>query len=612
MIESLFLMSASGSAAFLASCLLRRLIGERLSAQRQYAAMKLILLFFLLPIGPCLRFLSEIPEGAAGISSLEAAPAVSELQLPEAVSNGLPAMPAALPRLELSASAGQVCMALWCFCAAGILLCKAMRFARFQRRLQKVGLIAPPPGTWKMLQSCRRERNIRASVQIWISPAAPVPFAAGLRKPAIILPNREFSQKELQYILLHELTHIKSGDLWIRRLSMLAAAIHWWNPLVWLWNRKCIELSEESCDAQVVSGLSSRDRADYGRVLLKTACRAEMPEGLMASLSSAELLQRRLTKMLHAKALTKKQKRLSAGVLAALLLCGSAAAVSAQSPVIIQNLPKSGQVSGQGSDSPGSQGPSTDEIQQDVSTSPAPAEERNENSLAPMLETEQDQARNPGAPASAQPSGDAAGQGGAAEAGSGDSPRIPQTYQNALRGDSALISARGGTPLPDDDPESYYSIDGAFYKLFVSKDHYMMREYDVGNWDSLDASKQQAAAAALVNGDYPRNSAGESYGPSSLANYVGYYPDLIAARGTRGEAGYVRDADSAALPSLPAETCPHEFMVPLYDSEGAVIGEFAVGCGGHFSGGATVDAVKTALGEMPSPESGEALLGVRQ
>ena len=107
---------------------------------------------------------------------------------------------------------------------------------------------------------------------------------------------------------------------------MLAAAIHWWNPLVWLWNRKCIELSEESCDAQVVSGLSSRDRADYGRVLLKTACRAEMPEGLMASLSSAELLQRRLTKMLHAKALTKKQKRLSAGVLAALLLCGSAAA----------------------------------------------------------------------------------------------------------------------------------------------------------------------------------------------------------------------------------------------------------------------------------------------
>ena len=99
----------------------------------------------------------------------------------------------------------------------------------------------------------------------------------------------------------------------------------------------------------------------------------------------------------------------------------------------------------------------------------------------------------------------------------------------------------------------------------------------------------------------PRNSTGESYGPSSLANYVGYNPDLTAALGTRGEAGYVRDADSAALPSLPAETCPHEFMVPLYDSEGTVIGEFVVGCGGHFSGGATVDAVKTALGENSAP-----------
>ena len=46
---------------------------------------------------------------------------------------------------------------------------------------------------------------------------------------------------------------------------------------------------------------------------------------------------------------------------------------------------------------------------------------------------------------------------------------IPEKYQNAVRGDAQLIIARGGTILPDDDPEAYRKINGVYYKQYAAK-----------------------------------------------------------------------------------------------------------------------------------------------
>ena len=609
MTELLFLMGMSGSAAILLCFLLCRLTEKRLSARQQYAAMKFVLVFLLLPIGPCLNFLLELLQETTQISSSEMTPvlpATSGGWLPGAVPDAVPTDAVSLPQLTISPSGDQICTALWGLCAAAILFYKFLRFARSKRCLRQAGLIEASPDTQLIFRTCQQKLHIHRSVRIRLSSAVPAPFATGLLKPVVILPIRDFSERDLRCILLHELTHIKSGDLLIRWFSMFATAVHWWNPLVWLWNRKLVELSEASCDERVVSGWSAQERIDYGRVLLKTACHWEMPEGLTASISSARSLQRRVAKMLHAKALTKKQKMFSPGMILALLLCGSAAAVSMRSPVVIQEDPRPTGVSGQAFASSGLQNTPSDGTQLNdpvlSATREGDTEKTNGNFGDPIGEAEQDQARDPDVPAPARPSGDGAEEEAAAEsAGPGGPTGLPEAYQNAQKGNASLILARGGTLLPDDDPESYYSINGTFYKLFVSKGNDMLRESDVGNWDSLDPSKQQIASETLLNGDYPRNSCGESYGHSGLTNYVGYSPDLIMALGTHGESGYIRDTDSALLHSLPAEECPHEFMIPLYDSEGAVIGEFSVGCGGHFSGDMTIDAAKEILAEDSAP-----------
>ena len=164
--------------------------------------------------------------------------------------------------------------------------------------------------------------------------------------------------------------------------------------------------------------------------------------------------------------------------------------------------------------------------------------------------------------------------------------RTPATVpENPRRGDVDLIKSQGGTILPDDDPASYSGND----KLFKDKNGELRAEWTVGNKDALQESDKKAMGKSLVDGDYPKNSKGESYGSLLLADYVGYMPDLqyIAAYPPEDRPeGYIREAElhkaGTALRGLSKEECPHWYSIPLYNSEGNVIGEYKVGCEGHY------------------------------
>ena len=101
----------------------------------------------------------------------------------------------------------------------------------------------------------------------------------------------------------------------------------------------------------------------------------------------------------------------------------------------------------------------------------------------------------------------------------------------------------------------------------------------------------------LVDGKYPRNQFGESYGPQSLAKYTGEEPDLIPVRATNGEWGYARaeDFNGPEIHTLEdaaayMENLPDSWAIPVYDLEGNVIGEFV-----FESGTLSDDEIREAL-----------------
>ena len=142
--------------------------------------------------------------------------------------------------------------------------------------------------------------------------------------------------------------------------------------------------------------------------------------------------------------------------------------------------------------------------------------------------------------------------------------------ENPRRGDEALIKSRGGVILPDDDPQSYRG------------DAKMFRDRN-GTLRFENSQDKALAEKYLVNGDYPKNEKGESYGLGQLADYVGYEPDL-AKMGDEYVRMAERQAEFDKLRGLSKEDCPHAYTYHLYDQEGEVIREQTDPCQGHYEG----------------------------
>ena len=87
-----------------------------------------------------------------------------------------------------------------------------------------------------------------------------------------------------------------------------------------------------------------------------------------------------------------------------------------------------------------------------------------------------------------------------------------------------------------------------------------------------DQLMQELAEKWLVDGDYPKNDKGETYGPEILFDIVGHLPDLISTTATNGKDGYLRNSELEALLSSFDEQRSNK--LPVYDLEGNVIGEF--------------------------------------
>lgn len=94
------------------------------------------------------------------------------------------------------------------------------------------------------------------------------PMIVGAVKPTLLLPEMDFSEGQLALVFRHELIHYRRRDIWYKLVLLLANAIHWFNPAVWLMVRAADRDLELSCDEAVVAGRDEDYREEYGRCLL--------------------------------------------------------------------------------------------------------------------------------------------------------------------------------------------------------------------------------------------------------------------------------------------------------------------------------------------------------
>ena len=94
------------------------------------------------------------------------------------------------------------------------------------------------------------------------------PFTMGIIKSVIYLPDKDLFEKDLQYILKHELIHCKEKDILWKLLFLTANIIHWFNPFVWIMRRFAENDVEQACDERVLRNATMEECREYSDVIL--------------------------------------------------------------------------------------------------------------------------------------------------------------------------------------------------------------------------------------------------------------------------------------------------------------------------------------------------------
>jgi len=221
---------------------------------------------------------------------------VPEASFPPAVTTEPVEPPAPeLPALSLQAwgMLASVTVSVLLFGWLVVVACSLRRLAR-----DRSNHIGQPPWLGDVLAECAGKLRLRRAPRLVVMERVRSPAVLGLFRPVLTCPPKPEGRRRMSHILLHELAHIKRGDMFVNAAQTLVHVLFWFHPAVWLAGRRLRHLRELCCDATVSKLL--RERTGEYRATLMDAARSMVfgrtgpGLGLLGLFESASRLRQRL------------------------------------------------------------------------------------------------------------------------------------------------------------------------------------------------------------------------------------------------------------------------------------------------------------------------------
>ncbi|MEO1028381.1 MAG: M56 family metallopeptidase, partial [Pseudomonadota bacterium] len=143
--------------------------------------------------------------------------------------------------------------------------------------------------------------GLRRGVLVKTSLLTSGPLVTGLFKPVVLVPawfEEDYTPAEQDAALLHEMMHVKRGDLLSLQIALIVMALQWFNPLAHVAVGRFRADQEAACDQDVLNQGQSSPRT-YGETLVKTVAIANASRhgALAASLTLNHAIKERLILM---------------------------------------------------------------------------------------------------------------------------------------------------------------------------------------------------------------------------------------------------------------------------------------------------------------------------
>ncbi|WBL48566.1 M56 family metallopeptidase [Clostridium estertheticum] len=136
----------------------------------------------------------------------------------------------------------------------------------------KNGHVCDNEEVMQLLLQCKNKLNIKSIIKVINTNEIKTPCIYGFIKPKLLLPigiENYVDKTELQFIILHELAHVKRQDIIVSCITGVLQIIHWFNPIIWYSFYRMSNDKELACDALALSHINCENYIDYGKTIIK-------------------------------------------------------------------------------------------------------------------------------------------------------------------------------------------------------------------------------------------------------------------------------------------------------------------------------------------------------
>jgi len=133
------------------------------------------------------------------------------------------------------------------------------------------------PFAYPELPALAQALGIRHSVTVLETGRGGMPMTFGLVRPAVFIPADavHWTPERCRVVLLHELAHVRRGDIATNLLARTALIFCWWNPLAWTAWREFLKERVRAADDLVLS--AGACASEYAGHLLEIARTMQAP-----------------------------------------------------------------------------------------------------------------------------------------------------------------------------------------------------------------------------------------------------------------------------------------------------------------------------------------------
>ena len=313
----MIVMSLAGSMVVVCYLILYFLIKKHFSLKCQSLILKLALFLYLVPVSEQKYYIMW------GVRTLF--PAVGRLWEPRGIVvtdrthvihvNGEEREFAPQLKLLYLVVAGML------FVSCILMIWQLIKYMQFRRICRDTASELPRQAWEEQFFQIKEQLGIRRKVKLVCSGFCQSPMAFGVIFPVVVFPKSGLDDPwQREYMMKHELTHIKQGDLFFRFLALIAAAIHWFNPAVYFLYFELTAVSEMVCDRSVLGSSDDGVRRSYSNLVLDCAADRDCTYFSAIGFADKWSMKRRILEM---KKDRKVYKLLSGITVAAMCLAGS-------------------------------------------------------------------------------------------------------------------------------------------------------------------------------------------------------------------------------------------------------------------------------------------------